>query len=388
MMSPIKLFMYIICIVLFIMTVFIAAQIFMEFRVVAETRHVERFSAELAENILTSELTVEKSVLDENQLDMYNSYRRKNIEQIEETMTYRGVAQATRTSSLFAGSEEPAARHCKYGYHVTIEDYDAKEQQCRADSDCDAFCSDVCGLSEDDAKKFDAINGVVERENCKCADGRCQCKNYEGHIVTKPAWEFGYATEEATISVSLAEEPEINYVSPQIKHISKKYPVSIAVKTASGYEHHLGSMTLDVYDTWLSEISCLAESAWKTKQTQRMTIPCINIFPKNKISSCYIAIRKSGDYLCIYDKDRYLYPYLFSRDPSIEYSTTDVYDVECRHLPGVSVETFDAEYAPGKSQYRTLKAVPIKAGAAPDCSGDNAASGDGDVGTIMLCLGE
>ncbi|MBI5060837.1 MAG: hypothetical protein HZB67_00825 [Candidatus Aenigmarchaeota archaeon] len=362
------------------LVIFVAAMLFMEFRVTIDTRHMDRFSTELAEAVFSSPLTVDRAVFDKEKLDEYNSYAHKRIDFFEISS---GYGDSKKVINVFAGGEEPFVRQCYYGYHLTIEDSDAKEQSCQADSECKSFCRNTCGLAENDIVtpidwELSKASGREKQLNCWC-NNICKCKNYEGEELTKSKWEIGYKVID--VPAGMSNDLEVIRYHTLGKPLTNTYPILIAVQNSEGgYDYHIGQMTLDVYDTWLSQISCLVEDAWKMKQIRRMQIPCINMFPTRALTGCYIPLRKSGNYLCIFDKNKVLY----SPEPGASGDMT--YDVECRYLPGITVETFDTRYAPGKSSYRELRAIPIKEGSQPDCSGNNLPADNENVGTVILCL--
>jgi len=104
-MSPIRLFMYVLWLILFFVFIFIAAQMFMSFRMTIETRHLDRFATQMEENIFSSPLTVNRAVFNADELNKYASNEHKALD----------------NAGMVVGGEEPYTRHCKYGYGIEIE---------------------------------------------------------------------------------------------------------------------------------------------------------------------------------------------------------------------------------------------------------------------------
>jgi hypothetical protein len=110
-MDPIKVFFYILSIILFMIVIFFAAQLFLEIRIVVENRYIDRFSTELAENIFSSPLTVDRAVFSSDELDKFNGDSHK---------LFREGSDKNELNRL--GGEEPYTRHCSYAYQIFVED--------------------------------------------------------------------------------------------------------------------------------------------------------------------------------------------------------------------------------------------------------------------------
>lgn len=380
-MKPINVFVFVLTAIFVFFIIFYLANLFLNMRSFLDLKEKERFSAELAENIFSSGLTKDRVFFDPIKLAEFGSEKHKYF-------NYRGE---------LVGGKEPFVRHCRYAYHVRIEDLESKSgKRCKRNDDCRDFCTLTCGISPDKI----ILGSEWVAGNCDCGiDRRCSCKSSAGWV--KDSESFGYETD---------EEAEIR----------NEYPIGIAYDN----DIRIGKMTLEVYDTWLSRITCLIENAWNTGEIQRMVIPCLSSrgwFKKfcflgvrrpageiivdeksecgkcgkgigicdfkecHELGSCYfikgtitndckpcgatmrcedfnnekecgIACgllcrwkdgkcvkedeKKARDYICLFDKKEKI-----------------IHDFECRYLPDIEIEEFYREYGSGR---RTLKAIPLK----------------------------
>jgi hypothetical protein len=194
---------------------------------------------------------------------------------------------------------------------------------------------------------------------------------------------FGYNPEKVFYlmnSMGLEQMLGYFYNGNVIKEVTKDYYVSVS----DGDTVKPAKMTLTVYDTWLSRVSCLVEKAYYTQKQQSMPIDCLLLYTVTRDGDCWLPIRKSGDNICIF----YINPFMGG----------DTTDIDCRNLAGRNVLYFDYPYEGEK----TLVAIPIKPGhglstdETHDASDDNckaiesnpswiAGEGD-DVDTVLLCI--
>lgn len=133
-------------------------------------------------------------------------------------------------------------------------------------------------------------------------------------------------------------------------------------------------LTLSVYDTWFTRLTCAIKTAYQTKKPQELGMPC-----STSIGKCGVSLRRKGNNpasasVCLFEKGKGL-------DPDLEF--------DCRYLPDIPVHTFYAK----NSEKKIVNALPIRSGVGlppetTDCGDmrDFVASGADSVGEIALCV--
>ncbi len=179
-----------------------------------------------------------------------------------------------------------------------------------------------------------------------------QCK-YAYHfkiedITGEKIWEFGYMPQPTTL----------------IKQYSASYDVSL-LSDLAGSDNYKESvipakLSLTLYDSWLTEVGCLAEQAYKMKEIRTMTIPCIR--PEvdeivDKKLACTLPIRNKDDdrgskYICLYSNAN-----IGKKDFNCRYDDVPIVASYIRYQ--------DSSIA------HTLKAIPVKKGDEYAVGGEN-----------------
>jgi hypothetical protein len=224
--------------------------------------------------------------------------------------------------------------------------------------------------------------------NCACYSDVCQCRkditDPEGWRTSKSEAKFGYNPDKVfymMTSMGLEQLLGSFYGGNVIKEVTKDYYVSVA----DGDTVKPAKMTLTVYDSWLTRVSCLVEKAYYTKKPKSMEIDCLLLYLGTRNGDCWLPIRKSGDDICI------VHVHLIGGD---------ITDIDCRSLPDMNILYFDYPYKGEK----TLVAIPLKPGhglstdETHDASEDNCKriesnpswiAGKNDViDTVLLCIRE
>ncbi len=314
--------------------------LFTSFRPVLKLNSMERFSIELAENIGQHNLTGSRMILDMAELDKYDGT-----------------------------INEPYVRQCEYGYSVRVEALE--EKTCQKSEECRSFCAGVCGIES------------VTSDNCKC-DKSCQCKKGSKWI-KKYEWEFGYEPHDA-----------LYYGEKSSSHIERAYPVSIGIQDSSKpYSYYdtvmPAGMTLSVYDTWLTRITCMAETAYTLKETQITEIPCLRMPNNPEFFECSYPIGKK---LRSINSDVVDVCLFYMENGAKQYTE------DCRHLE-VPLYDFYYYYSDKTKQEVFLKAIPLKkipnnlppsytdtgeCGIIKDIISDAIAGKNDEVKTVILCI--
>ena len=184
-------------------------------------------------------------------------------------------------------------------------------------------------------------------------------------LSTNEEWSFGYQPEKSIIVKSTQVTLPVGIVEPDIK------------RPGSGYENAaMAVLSLTLYDTYTTRMSCIVEKAFLSKEVQSMRIPCLFSL---ETKGCAIEISTSADKLCI-------------RNPA---GLEAEKPIDCRisKYPLLSInEEYDAEkFGDEKLSKKFLVAYPIKIGLSADCETlkkdkSSVASADDEVRVIRLCL--
>ncbi|MBI5347108.1 MAG: hypothetical protein HZB66_00680 [Candidatus Aenigmarchaeota archaeon] len=223
-------FLYVFRVVFVLMVLIVIVFLTLNLRVLIQTGEIERFSAELAENILTSHMVDERAVFNVNELAKYDGT-----------------------------TAEPYHRQCKYAYFLEIEAIQG-EQKCTTDKleECKNFCNAVCGIELDNIKmgpdgNCDCVSVLAGMVRSGISGHTCQCKKGD-EWRNKYKWSFGYQFAwsylDQTSSGSFSETIETSMLTTAYD----------AVVNAA--EPMPAKMTLTVYDNWQTRISCLIETAY------------------------------------------------------------------------------------------------------------------------------
>ena len=173
--------------------------------------------------------------------------------------------------------------------------------------------------------------------------GTTMCKESDD---CRDSWSFGYKP---------------GYLEP-IQRATRSFPAGIYLPdlqhTADFYETaEPARLTLTLYDTWSSRLSCLAETAYMTKKHASMEIPCIEIpvdyerrasdilSGMQKITKCGISLKRIDDELCVFTKGTYAEHFGEKLD--------------CRYAPGIPVSDFYF-YSDKSFKKKTITAVPVR----------------------------
>jgi hypothetical protein len=156
-------------------------------------------------------------------------------------------------------------------------------------------------------------------------------------LESNDTWSFGYSPSEKVI----------------ITKFSRSFPASLFVqgkRDAKGYEDvELATLSLTLYDTYTTRLTCIVEKAFLSKEVQKMRLPCLFhglILGRDK---CQLEIIQQNSKLCL-------------RDPSALES------IDCRvskytFSTEINVLEYDAvQINDERLSEKILKAYPIKAG--------------------------
>jgi len=298
--GPVQIFFFILRVIPVILLIFALAFLYTALLSFPEDNNLDRSIGDLADNIIHHNLTSARAVFDADELDKYDG-----------------------------SNEEPYVRYCNYGYYLEIEKLalvsEEEETQCSDvySEDCADFCMDVCELEFDELVLFHATLGMDLYGNCACYSGTCKCRSdmYDefgwrtrlpgessGTVETK----FGYSLEKSLYNEALPDKGYFAHDSrPDL--VTSKYYVSVSDEDSV----IPAIMTLTLWDTVLTRISCLVETAYNTMKAQEMPIHCLLLYPDTPNHDCWLPIRQSGDDICIYYK-----------------RGGDITDIDCRRLPG------------------------------------------------------
>lgn len=324
--DPLKIFFFIIVIAVSIIFIMLIANAFFNFKADVKYEERERFNIELAENILTSELTYGKSV-----------FSAKALNELEKAIN--------AIDSKYHNVEMPF-KSCSYGYKIKITGF---EQSCvKNNEECRNFCRDVCALTDEQIKYGD---------NCKCDKTLlkkifggidCQCKkpNTDDWI---DAYEFSFGYEPSNeLEYSL-----FNPVNTEAES-HRSYPVAIANinddRPSEFYETtYPAIMHVSVYDSFLSRTSCLLEKATLLKEPRDVSALLYGYQCGSGNIKC-LGIKKSGEF----DNSNHLCVFYFTDNEDAESLKLS----ECKYstLPVITImDKYDSS-----SSYAKLVAYPIK----------------------------
>jgi hypothetical protein len=260
--DPMQIFFFLLRIIPVILVIVLIAYAFFSFKVELETKEMERLNVELAENILVSDMVVEKSI-----------FNTKKLIKIENDP-----------------NAQPKPQVCGYGYYLSIDGLE--EKYCEKGDDCKYFCMNACGLSENEIeykceKGIFGLRKLFGGYECQC---KCPNKNNNDWF-DKYSFYFGYKAGDTKI-----DDVDINY------------PVGIYEEGVRGLHQSTVSpakMTLTIYDSWLTRMACMAEKAYDLKEIQRMVVYDFSNFGFVKdcfVSAEYkcISARKFDEKLCIF----------------------------------------------------------------------------------------
>lgn len=324
--DPLKIFFFLIVVVVAIIFMMLIANAFFNFKADVKYEERERFNIELAENILTSDLTYSKAVFNPAVL----STLEKSINEIDPT--YQNV--------------EMPFKSCAYGYKIKITGF---EQSCvKSNEECRNFCRDVCALSDEQIKYGD---------NCKCdrpllkrifGGIDCQCKK-TGSEDWVDSYEFSFGYEPSN-ELEYSIVPNVNTQAES----HRSYPVAIAnvndARPSEFYETtYPAIMYVSVYDSFLSRTSCLLEKTTLLKEPRDISTLLYGYQCGSGNVKC-LGIKKSGDF----DNSNHLCVFYFTDNEDAESLKLS----ECKYskLPVIPImDKYDAS-----SSYAKLVAYPIK----------------------------
>jgi len=225
-MDPVKIFFNVIRIlIMFALIVFFIYMYGLNLEIAAG-KEIDMVTIQVADNILTSPLTISKSVF-----------------------SFKGLMNYTGTRI------EPYFRHCKYAYKIQVHDLSFPENlrvacRTRSDSDkCDKKCKELFG------------NDVTGE--CDIFYPTCKCKKNDDEIA-KSYYSFGYfqGVDEQVTTIGLLEKSE------------KRLPAAIKYNNSL----HPAELVVTLYETWLTRIACMIEKTYYDGQERKMYIPCIKSY--------------------------------------------------------------------------------------------------------------
>jgi hypothetical protein len=387
--DPLDIFVVIFIIILSIGMVILISSVFFSFKAEVKSDEMERLNIELAENVLASDLTYDKTVFDAKKLNELET----SIDSMDEK--YHNIELPFKT--------------CSYGYGIKIE---SAEQECeKENTECGNFCRDICGLSDEQ---------INYGENCKCDKGflglkklfgdvECQCKKPgKDEWLDRFKFSFGYVPD---------EDAESDFApSKDFPKSNRYYPVAVANindnRPENFYETiYPARMYITLYDSFLTRAECLVEKVNMLKDARDMSVLLFgfNCDPQD-VNKC-LGIKKSGDfdnsnYICMFDfKDvtdensirlrgcRYskipVLPFMDKYDVGSNYAKLVAYPVKSSSLSDM-YKSID-EYYSGNSRSgfvntdfcRMSRQNCEKIKQNPD---DYIAKSADDVGAIVLCL--
>jgi hypothetical protein len=202
-------------------------------------------------------------------------------------------------------------------------------------------------------------------------------------------WEFGYEPPKPMViqvATSTAEPMTATGTRPTyvINDPSERtFVASIEKKDANRLANYYGNVdqstvSIKIYETWLTRSTCLVEKAFTLKEKQEMEIPCITA-NLNLVSPCGFSLQRhpSDESLaCSFQRDK----------------NNNVEERDCRYLPtDVKFEKIDLLFPSQDSSLKAkIVAYPIKEGSSvPSCeeakAGTGVAGKKDNVQTVLLC---
>jgi len=268
-----QVFFFFIRVIPVIVVIALVGYVFFSFKVEVHTQEMERLNIELAENILASDMVTIKSVFNTNKL--------------VETIQQEKIEKGKDDKYLI----QPKPRVCGYGYSVDI--IGREKRYCEDAGDCKNLSMNMCALSE---------ANVIEGQHYRChrqgflgifGAKRCdvRCDPAEGDWEDRYEYSYGYHEDDTIINKNI-----------------RTYPVGIFEPSSRGFYQSTvtpATMTVALYDSWLTRMACMAEMAYNEKKIQKMGVhkSASNfVFLCKGVKYGCITLKKFDDYLCTYEE--------------------------------------------------------------------------------------
>lgn len=240
--EPVNVLFFLIRIAIAVLVIVVLVIFFISTKAEIYTKDMERAGLEIADNLMSSNLTKTKGVFIPEKLSEIDQ---KIIEPVQ---------------------------MCEFSYYARIKTDEKAE--CKIDADCLSFCRVVCG----------------GEQNCKCGLlGTCYCK--KGYL-EKNTYEWGFGDSSAQAKQQYIWKIPVSIYTKANRSGSYYDTVKPAL------------LEITVHYTWLSEITCLARKAQTTHEAQTILLGCIKPNSFMEEDDCYLCIQKNGpDQICMCHKE-------------------------------------------------------------------------------------